>query len=263
MKTVPPYPLEFGFLALVVLMSVAGFWSLYFGVDARPDAHHHFHVLVNFSWLALLACQLVLVAKKDFRSHRTLGLAVLLMGPLLFASTALLSVHSAQKGLASGRGDFMIVQNVGVTLELGLLLALAFALRRRRKLHGALLLGTAMLFFGIALFFALIAFVPAYRIEGPETFHRFAEAGMAGQGACLVVGLIFVARDFRNGWPLLLAALFFPLNELIRFFMARQGWIDGFTEGVGSMSQAWTFVGGFAVMLALLLATGITPGARK
>lgn len=263
MKTVPPYPLEFGFLALVVLMSVAGFWSLYFGVDARPDGHHHLHVLVNFSWLALLACQLVLVARKDFRSHRSLGLAVLLMGPLLFASTALLSVHSAQKGLASGRGDFMIVQNVGVTLELGLLLVLAFALRKRRKLHGALLLGTAMLFLGIALFFTLIAFVPAYRIEGPETFHRFAQAGITGQVACLAAGLIFVARDVRNGWPLLLAALFFPLNEMIRFLLARQGWIDGLTEGVGSMSQPWTFVGGFAVMLTLLLATGITPGARK
>ena len=259
MKTVHPYLLEFVFLAAVFLLSVAGFWDVFFGADARPDAHQLAHLLINFSWLALLACQLFLVARKDFRSHRTLGLAVLLMGPLLFASTALLSVHSAQKGLASGRGDPLIVQNVMVTLELGLLLLLAFALRKRRTLHGALLLGTALLFMGIALFFALIAFVPAYRIEGPETFHRFAAAAITGQAICLAVGLAFVVRDARNGWPLLLAACFFLFNELLRALLAGRGWIEPLTEGVGSMSQPWTFAGSFAVMLAVLLATGIRP----
>lgn len=259
MKSPPSYLFESVFLALVALVSVAGFWRVFVGADAAPNAHHHLHAVVNFAWLSLLAGQLWLVARRDFKRHRTLGLAVLLIGPLLFASSAMLSVHSAQKGIALGQGDFLIVQNVGVTLELGLLLVLAFALRRHRKLHGALLLGTAMLFLGIALFFTLIAFVPAYRIEGPETFHRFAEAAIAGQAACLAVGLVFVASDVRNGWPLLLAALFFPLNEGVRSLLDKQGWIDGLTAGVGAMSQAWTFAGSFAVMLALLMATGIRP----
>lgn len=108
---------------------------------------------------------------------------------------------SAHKGVVSGEGDFLVVRNVGVALELGLLILLAFVLRRRRILHGSLLLSTTLLFMGIALFFTLISFVPQYRIEGPETFYRFATAGMAAQATSLVAGLLFFVRDFRNGWP--------------------------------------------------------------
>lgn len=67
-----------------------------------------------------------------------MGLAVLIIAPLIFATTALLTVHSAHKGLVSGQGDALIVQNVMVTLELGMLILLAFVLRKHRLLHGAL-----------------------------------------------------------------------------------------------------------------------------
>src|SRR5688572_28451474 len=142
----PRYRFEAVFLAAVVLVSIAGFWTLYVGPDAAPNSHHHLHVIANFAWLALLATQLYLVANARPRQHRMIGLAVFIIAPLVCATTALLSVHSAHKGLVSGRGDFLIVQNVMVTIEFALLVVLAFVLRRRRMLHGAMLLGTAMLF---------------------------------------------------------------------------------------------------------------------
>lgn len=179
------------------------------------------------------------------------------MAPLLVATTALLSVHSAHKGVVSGQGDFLIVQNVMGTLELALLVLLAFVLRKRRKLHGSLLLGTAMLFMGIALFFSLISFVPAFRIEGPETFYRFETAAAASRYVCLVVGFLFFIRDFRNGWPLLLAGSFFSLNESIKSFLNERGLIQPLTEFVGSMSPSFTFIGTAVVLFALLAATGI------
>lgn len=257
MRKANPYFLEYSFLALVVLLSVTGFWSIYFGAEARPNPYHHLHVLTNFAWLFLLILQLSLVGRRKFRHHRKVGLSVLLMGPLLFATTALLSVHSAHKALVSGKGDFLIVQNVMVTLELGWILLLAFLLRKRRKLHGALLLSTAILFMGIALFFTLLSFVPAFEIEGPETFHRFASAAITGQVICLAVGLLFLARDWRNGWPPLLAGAFFLLNEWIRSFLSERDWIQPLTELVGSMSEPLTFIGAFAVLLAFLAATGM------
>lgn len=172
----------------------------------------------------------------------------------------MLSVYSAYNGVVSGEGDFLIVQNVMGTAELGLLILLAFVFRKRRKLHGSFLLSTAILFMGIALFFTLISFVPMFEIKGPDTFYRFGTAGLTGQIICLLVGLLFLIKDFRNGWPYLLAGLFFLLNEWVRSSLTKNKLIDPLTEFVGSMSLPFTFVGSFTLLLALLAATGILNG---
>ena len=252
MKTFNPYFFEYLFLSTAILLTITGFWSIYFGADSNPELHHHLHVITNFTWLFLLLYQLSLIGNKKHTNHKKVGLSILVLGPLLFATAAALSVHSAHKGLVSGRGDFLIVQNVGVTLEFGMLVLLAFILRKRRKLHGSFLLSTAILFMGIALFFTLINFVPQFKIEGPETFYRFQTAAITGQAICLIVGFFFFIKDFGNGWPFFLASSFFVLNELIRSSLAERNLIQPLTEFVGSMSQSFTFIGSFAVLSALL-----------
>ncbi|MEW5683959.1 MAG: hypothetical protein AB1942_03465 [Pseudomonadota bacterium] len=224
--------------------------------------HHHLHLATDFIWLGLLLTQLILVTRGGYASHRTIGLAVLALAPLLVATTAMLSVRSAHKGVVSGEGDFLIIQNVGVTLELALMIYLAFLLKKHRRLHGSLLMSTAILFMGIALFFALISFAPPFRIEGPETFYRFQTAAMTGQAICLAVGALFFLRDRNSGWPFLAAALCFPLNEAIRALLTRYDLIDPLTAFVGSLSQPLTFLAGFALLFALLAST-VLPGARQ
>ena len=262
MQRVRHYILEFGLIAAVILIMVLGFWDIYFGAEADAQPHHHLHIATAFMWMGLLLTQLTLMARGSYESHRKVGLAVLVAGPLLVATTAMLSVHSAHKGVVSGDGDFLIVQNVMVTLELGLLILLAFLLKHRRKLHGSLLLSTTILFMGVALFFALTSFVPQFRIEGPETFYRFQTASITGQVICLAVGLLFFMRDRRNGWPFLVAGLCLPLNEAIRSLLTNFGLIDPLTELVGSMSRPVTFAVGFALLLSLLAATAL-PAARQ
>lgn len=261
MKNPSQYFFEYVFLVIVIMLTITGFWSLYFGKGADPNPYQHLHLALIFTWLFLLLYQLSLIDRGSYREHKKVGLAVFVMGPLLFASTALLSVNSANKGLVSGEGDFLIVQNVMGTLELGFSILAAFILRKRRKLHGYFLLSTAILFMGIALFFTLISFVPAFKIEGPETFYRFQSAAITGQAICLVVGIVFLIKDFRNAWPMLLAGLFFLLNELIRSFLTKHDLIQPLTEFVGSMSQPFTFIGSFAIIFALLAATGIQKNA--
>ena len=256
------YSLEFGLIAAVMLISALGFWDIYFGPRADAQPHHHLHIATAFMWLGLLLFQLNLIAKGSRDQHRKVGLAVLVAGPLLVATTAMLSVHSARKGVVSGEGDFLIVQNVMATLELGALIFLAFLLKKRRKLHASLLLSTTILFMGIALFFALIGFVPQFRIEGPETFYRFQTAAMTGQVICLAVGLLFFLRDRRNGWPFLAAAACFPLNEAIRSLLTSSGLIGPLTELVGAMSQPLTFIASFAILFSLLAATAL-PAVRQ
>jgi hypothetical protein len=248
---------DYVLLLAAIALTITGFWNVYLEPDADPNRFHHAHVLTTSIWLSLLLYQRHLVREKRYKEHRRVGLAVLLLAPLLVSTVALLSVHSAQKGLASGEGDFLIVQNVGVTMELAFLILLAFVLRKRRNLHGALLLSTAMLFIGIALFFTLISFIPTFRIEGPETFYRFATAGAASRYICLAVGLFFLVKDWKNGWPMLMAGSFFSLNELIREFLDARSLLAPLTEFVGSLSQPFTFVVSFATMLAVLAATGL------
>lgn len=262
MKGVNQYFFEFLLIATVMLISVLGFWDIYFGVGSDPLPHHHLHLATAFIWMCLLLLQLTLIARGSYRTHRKAGLVVLVAGPLLVATVAMLSVHSAHKGLVSGNGDFLIVQNVMGTLELGSLIFLAFLLKKRRKLHGAFLLSTTILFMGIALFFVLISFVPQFKIEGPETFYRFQTASMTGQAVCLAVGVLFLVKDFRNGWPFLLAALYFALNEGVRSLLIKFDLIDPLTAFVGSMSQPFTFVGSFALMLSLLAAAALPRAPR-
>lgn len=262
MGRIGQYRLEFGLIAAVMLISVLGFWNLYFGADADAQPHHHLHIATAFMWMGLLLYQLSLIAGRSREMHHKVGLAVLFAGPLLVATTAMLAVHSAHKGVVSGDGDMLIVQNVMTPLELGLFIFLAFLLKKRRKLHASLLLSTTILFMGIALFFAMISFVPQFRIEGPETFYRFVLVGITAQAICVAVGLLFFIRDRRNGWPFLAAGLCFPLNDAIQSLLTRFGLIDPVTQLVGSMSQPLTFTAAFALMLSLLAATAL-PAVRQ
>jgi uncharacterized membrane protein len=134
---------------------------------------------------------------------------------------------------------------------------MAFILKKRRKLHGAFILSTALLFMGIALFFTLISFVPQFKIEGPETFYRFETAGTTSRYICLFTGLLFFLKDRRNGWPMLLVGSFLTLNNYINILLIKYNFIQQLTEFVGSFNQIITFSGSFIVLLILLIFTGI------
>jgi hypothetical protein len=246
---------ELVLLVAVIVLSIAGFWHIYFGVNAKPTGYHHLHVISVFVWLILLLVQLSLIGRKKYLLHRSLGLSIFVIGPLVVASVALLSVDSANKAVISGRGDVLIVANVMTTLELAFTILMAFLLKNNRKLHGAFLVNSALIFMGIALVFTLINFVPQYRIEGPETFSRFTTAAKTSRYSCATVGLLFFFKDVRNGWPWLLISSFFFLNELINALVSSTNNIEPLTIFVGSLNQPVTFIGSFVGLLILLMSS--------
>jgi hypothetical protein len=252
-----PYRAEIGLVMATMLVATLGFWTIYVGPDADPQPRHHLHFVTTFSWMALLMTQLILLVRGRPSDHRRIGLTVLAAAAPLLASVALLTVGSAYRGWSSGEGDFLIVQNILGTIWLGAFLVLAFVLRRRRKLHGAFLMATLLLFMGPALFFALLAFAPPFRIEGPDTFYRFGTAAMTGQAIITVTAVLFFLRDRRNNWPYLLAAASFVVGEVLKILLQREGLIDPLTRFTGSLSQAWAFglcfVGLLAVLAAILV----------
>jgi hypothetical protein len=172
--------------------------------------------------------------------------------PILVASLVLLTVHSAEKDAGPGRGDVMVVQNVLVTLEVALLILLAFALRRNRQLHGVLLLSTALLFMGIAAVFTLISFVPSFQPAEPGAAPRF---GAAAQASLLLVGpvaLLMFLKNWRIGWPWLLVGAFFMINGLLQMIVAQSGQTKALTLIVASIGQAPAAVLTLAAFTGLL-----------
>jgi len=246
------YKLEIAFLLTVIFVSIAGFWKLFTGGNSNPSGIHYLHLITSLLWLLLLLVQLVNIERKSFSLHRELGLAIFIMAPLIVATVALLSVHSAEKAMMTGEADRLIVQNVMVTLELGLVILLAFGLRKNRKLHGAFLLSSALMFLVIALFFSLLSFVPQFKIEGPETFYRFGTAAATAGCVVAVIGAAFFFKNMRCGWPWLLVGSVFFVNEIINLLIRKSNGIQPLTQFVGSINQSAMFIATFIGFFALL-----------
>lgn len=246
------YTLELAFLLIVISLSLVGFSSLVRGDEVALTGYHALHIITTLAWQLLLLGQLVLIRQRRFDRHRTIGKGILLAGPILIASLTLLTVHSAAKEVEAGMVDDLVVQNVTFTLEVALLVFLAFVLRHNRNVHGALLLSTALMFLVIALFFTLISYVPGYRIEGPETFSRFAKSGQMGALVGSVIGLLFFLKNVRTGWPWILVSGFFLLNGYLQMVVDQKDYTKSLTVLVGSIGEVPAFGLGLTIFAALL-----------
>lgn len=256
------YAAEFALLGATMLVGVLGFWDIYFGKGGGAKLHHHLHVVSTYLWMSLLLAQLIYMARGRWAAHRRIGLAVLLAGPLLVASAALLTVHSAHRAVVSGEPDILIVPNVVGTVVLAVQIGLAFMVRKQRKLHGALLTSTLVGFLGPALFFSLLTFAPPFRIEGPETFYRFQTAGWTGQAIIWVAVLAMFLKDRRHNWVYPLAAAGFLVAEALKQVLSRFDLIDPLTRAVGSPSEPATF-GVVFLAMAVLLGAILLPMRRS
>lgn len=254
------YRAEIALVLATMVVAVLGFWTIYVGPDTDAQPHHHLHLVTTFVWMTLLLVQVILLHRGKSVQHRRVGQAVLLAAPPLLGSVALLTVGSAFRGWSSGEGDFLIVQNIIGTFWLGGYLVLAFLFRKRRLLHGAFLMSTLLLFLGPALFFALIAFAPPFRIEGPDTFYRFGTAAMTGQVIILAIAVAIFLRDRRNNWPYMLAALSFQVGEALKLWLQNADLIDPLTRFTASLSQGWAFAIGFG-LIVVFLAASLSPAS--
>ncbi|MEP7002090.1 MAG: hypothetical protein ABI969_16495 [bacterium] len=107
-----------------------------------------------------------------------------------------------------------------VTLEVALLVFMAFILRKNRNVHGSLLMSTALLFTGIALFFTLISHVPRYRIDLTQLVASIGRAPAFGLGLVIFLALLWMAWRVepakRTKHDLIQAACARPAAESVR-----------------------------------------------
>ena len=242
------YIFEYLLILTTIILTVSGFWNIFFSADAKPNSYQIFHVIVILSWLFLMLYQLSLIGNKQGIKHQRVGLSILFFGPLLCAQAVLLAIQSAHRGLVSGEGDFMIVQNSLAPIELGLIILLAFILKKRRKIHAAFLISTVVFMLGISIFFLLLAVAP--ELIGYAMY------------ITLFVGILFILKDRKNGWPILVSSSFFIINDFIYLILNEQVLIQPLTTFVGSLKQLISFIVSFIILLFLLIFTGITNKRR-
>ncbi|SEP66901.1 hypothetical protein SAMN05421824_0011 [Hyunsoonleella jejuensis] len=240
-------------MLIVILTSITGFWNIYFRPDSDPTFYQNLHVLTTFIWLGLLLTQLVFIDSKHYSAHKSLGKSIFVVGPILIATLLLLSVHSASKSAARGEADMLVIQNIFPAIEVALLILLGFLFRNNRLLHGHFLMSTSLLFFGIALFFTLISFIPGYIIEGPETFYRFERAGITATYISVALGLILFLIQWRSGWPWLLVCILFFINGFIGRLIEEANQMVYLTQFIGSINELATFLITLVMMLVVLI----------
>lgn len=77
------------------LLAIVGFWPSYFSkfFDGSADFnfYFHFHAVMAIIWIVFLIAQPILIRKKNFSLHRTLGKLSYLVVPLFFISIVLLA----------------------------------------------------------------------------------------------------------------------------------------------------------------------------
>ena len=135
------------FGALLVLLSVAAFWKPYFSHPTRvAEPYVHGHVFFVALWMSALVVQPLLIRARRFDLHRAIGRASFALAPLVGVSALLLahSRFSRMEEATFARSAFTLYLPLTSTTAFLATYALALAFRRRRTMHAAFMLGTAL-----------------------------------------------------------------------------------------------------------------------
>lgn len=154
----------YGRMSLLILaIAIAGFWASYFSPLAQLQFAHdnpwvHWHAVSAGAWVVLFVVQTHLAANENFRLHKAIGLAALVVIPATIIFGSLLMLDFFARLLNEGGADSLLTLRVISLINLTNLLAIAlltgsaFGLRRSNgSLHKRFMLMATILFAGPAL----------------------------------------------------------------------------------------------------------------
>lgn len=208
-----PYPRAHYYIALVFLVTIAGFWPSYFGKLGDAPLAFHVHGFTASAWIVLVALQSWSIHSRRITLHRKFGLASLILLPLMTGSLVMIANVSAAQYLEGGAYDQFAGPIFGYATAVPLvgylvLFAQALRYRRRVQLHAGYMLATVFFLWEPAAARLLVRFVPQLDITGPENFHKAADAIALGIAMPLLLAIYLYLRDRKVGIPFLAVAVF-------------------------------------------------------
>lgn len=132
---------------LLVGLTLLAFWPGYLSKPpVNVDGFTHFHAAAGMLWLLLVLGQTALIRSGLRSAHMSLGRASYVVAPLFFASTILLAHFRFSRMDAStfAREAYTLYLPLSAALLFAGAYALALVHRRSPRLHGCLMLCTAL-----------------------------------------------------------------------------------------------------------------------
>jgi hypothetical protein len=240
-----------GFVLLVVL---TGFWASYFAPIASPmPLAFHVHAVTASTWLLLLIVQSVVIHVRHRALHRTMGLASLVLFPLLILGFAMIINVTADR-YAVKESPFIAYLGPSFGIGMGVAIAAYLTLfyqalktRRNVKLHAGYMLATPMILFESPFSRAMDSFFPWMNVIGSEGPHGLLDTIVISNALVTVFALALYVRDRRHGAPWLVAIGFMTLQSITM-------WFAPYSTVLDSAFAAYTRVPHWVSLAATLLA---------
>ena len=210
------------FIGLFIL-AIVGFWPSYFAkfFDGTADFsfYLHFHAVLAVMWILFLVLQPLLIKKKNFGLHRSIGKLSYILVPLIFTSIILLA-HSRVSGEEENLGLSLWIPFKDLLIfAVGYVVAIRY--RKNMAIHAR-----GMIMAGIVLIEPALVRAILY-IFFPDA--DFAPAGYIlsiGLIYLLLIGLIVAERKQKQGrWVFPIAlGLYLFVHSVILLQYSVPGW---------------------------------------
>ncbi len=248
-----PFPRAHWYLIAFLAVTVVAFWPSYFGILNDAPAGHHMHGITATIWMLLLIWQGWAIHNKRRDQHALVGKASFVIIPLFLAAGLWVTQMTILKegpfkemfGLRLSPGDW------GAVLYVALVYALALRHRFNVHLHARYMLVTIVPLIGPSVVRLFTGFVPGFTIRSAEELYRFGEALDVVIGGTILLMVVWLAWDRKNGKPLMPGIL--GISYLVFTLFAFHGF--GKTDIYHGIAYGFA-----AVPTAFLLLAGVVLG---
>ncbi len=263
-----PYPRARFWVAIVIAITLIGFWPTYFSVLGQGPWQFHAHGVAAGLWIVMVAAQGWTAQHRWFGVHGAIGKASLVLFPFLIGGLAAIIDLTGKSYVAGGDpvrtllgGSFLIGLVIAVAAYL-VLFHNALRHRRRTWLHAGYMLATPLILWESPFSRVLNMVVPALQIAGPQDFGRILPAILLADLSAFVFCLLVRWRVGARAQPFLIAAGFIAAQMFAMAFMGNLPPVLMVLTTIGRMpSAAVVGIGFFAGALASW--SGWRAGGRK
>ena len=232
-----PYRHAHYFVALTLLVIVAGFWESYFKPLGGAPLAFHVHAFTAMAWVLLLLFQHWSIHSRRRNLHKTAGLASLALFPFLIVGFVMIINVSAASFIESEqRGTFSLAPSFGLSMVFAIIAYLVLyyqALRHRRnvKLHAGYMLTTPLVLFESPFSRIILAHLPFLVFTDSDFPQRVLDAIVIAMSMAIAFAIVLYLRDRRFGTPFLVAAMLMTMQAVTMYFGAHLEWVKtGFRE---------------------------------
>lgn len=256
-----PYRNAYLYVAIVLVVTIIGFWPSYFSIIDDARLEFHAHAVTATAWIILVGFQSWSIHHRLTGLHRNVGKISLFLFPLLIASFVMIINVSASRFL---KGDSQFWQQFGpiigfimVTAISAYLVLFVQALRYRRNvfLHAGYMLATPFILWESSFGRVINQFVPSLQgvLDGIVVSDIMAAA----------LAIFLFLRDRKRGAPFLIAALFLIAQIAGIYLLVDAHWLRDMFTAYAQLPQEVT-IGTGLILGSLAAWLGWTqPSAPK